>query len=203
MPARVCRRPRRYRSPPPGHDRQHAARRSGSLADRAPRGQSPAIPSASPCSAPQTAATPRTSSWRAWPARPDRRPAGKPQLGTATLAHPGPPDCSLAAVPADLAADQAPAIGPPVTVTFVALAAKLLCIRRQHRLNRPSPSLQAQPVEAALEILEPFHHQRRQRQRPCRQRRPLVLRLQYVTFCHGVDLLALGLRFATSSLVAW
>jgi hypothetical protein len=45
-------------------------------------------------------------------------------------------------------------------------------------------------------------HQRCQRQRIRCHRRPLVEPLQFDMFRHGVDLLALGLRFATSSLVA-
>jgi hypothetical protein len=51
------------------------ARRSGSPAGRAPTGRPPAIPSVSPCSAPQNGVRPRTSLWRAWPGRPDRHPA--------------------------------------------------------------------------------------------------------------------------------
>jgi hypothetical protein len=57
----------------------------------------------------------------------------------------------------------------PLSVALVALATKLFRISRKHCVDCPSPSLQAQTVEAA--------------------------------FRHGVDLLALGLRFATSSLV--
>ena len=90
----------------------------------------------------------------------------------------------------------------PVSVTLVALATKLFRIRRKHRLDRRSPGMQAQPVEAALELLKSLDHQGRQRQRTYRQRRPLVQRLQFDMFRHGVDLLALGLQFATSSLVA-
>lgn len=90
----------------------------------------------------------------------------------------------------------------PVSVTLVALATKLFRISPKHRLDCRSPSPQAQTVEATLELLKPFDHQRRQRQRIRYQRRPLVHPLQYDTFRHGVDLLALGLRFATSSLRA-
>jgi hypothetical protein len=132
----------------------------------------------------------------------DRHPAGKLQFGATAATHPGPPDCSLAAMPADLAADQAPSMGPPVRVALVALTTKLFRISRKHRLDRRSPSLQAQPIKATLELLKPLDHQGRQRQRTRRQRRTLVHRLQSVMFRHGVDLLALGLRFATSSLVA-
>lgn len=49
----------------------------------------------------------------------------------------------------------------PIRVTLVALAAKLFRIRRKHRLDGRSPSLQAQSVEAAVKILKPFDHQRR------------------------------------------
>ncbi len=105
-------------------------------------------------------------------------------------------------MPADLAADHSPAMALPISVTVVALATKLFRISRKHRLDCCSPGLQAQPIEAALELLKSLDHQRRQRQRTCRQRRPLVHRLQSDTFRHGVDLLALGLRFATSSLGA-
>src|SRR2546430_2624163 len=58
-------------------------------------------------------------------------------------------------------------------------------------------SLQAQSVKAALELLKPLDHQRWQRQRARRQRRTLVEPLQFDMLRHGVDLLALGLRFAT------
>src|SRR5260370_15776741 len=105
-------------------------------------------------------------------------------------------------MPADLAPDHSPAMALPVSVTLVALTTKLLRISRKHRLNCRSPGLQAQPVEATLELLKPLNHQARQRQRTHRQRRPLVHRLQSLMFRHGVDLLALGLRFATSSLLA-
>ena len=93
-------------------------------------------------------------------------------------------------------------MGPPVSVALVALATKLLRISRKHRLDRRSPGLQAQPVEATLELFKFLDHQSRQRQRTCRQRHPLVQCLQSDMFRHGVDLLALGLRFATSSLLA-
>ena len=72
---------------------------------------------------------------------------------TAILAHPWPPDRSLAAVPADLAANQAPSIG--LLVALVALAAKLFRISHKHRLNRRNPGLQAQAVETTLELLKP------------------------------------------------
>ena len=49
----------------------------------------------------------------------------------------------------------------PVSVTLVALATKLFRISPKHRLDCRSPSLQAQPVEATLELLKPFDHQRR------------------------------------------
>src|SRR5436309_2821166 len=113
-----------------------------------------------------------------------------------------PPDGGLAAVPADLTMDHAPAMALPVSVTLVALATKLLCIGREHRLDGRRPSLQTQSVETALEFLKSLDQQRCQRQRIRRQRRTLVEPLQFDMFCHGVDLLALGLRFATSSLVA-
>jgi hypothetical protein len=132
----------------------------------------------------------------------DRRPAGKLQFCALTLTHPGPQDGSLAAVPADLTIDHAPAMALPVSVTLVALATKLLRISREHRLDGRSPSLQAQSVETALEFLKSLDHQRCQRQRIRCHRRPLVEPLQFDMFRHGVDLLALGLRFATSSLVA-
>ena len=90
----------------------------------------------------------------------------------------------------------------PISVALVALAAKLVRIRRKHRLDGRSPSLQAQSVEAALELLKPLDHQSRQCQRARRQCRTLVKPLQFDMLRHGVDLLALGLRFATSSLVA-
>lgn len=90
----------------------------------------------------------------------------------------------------------------PVSVPLIALAAKLLRIRRKHRLNGCSPSLQAQSLKATLELLKPLDQQRRQRQRSRRQRRMLVEPLQFDMLRYGVDLLALGLRFATSSLAA-
>ena len=132
----------------------------------------------------------------------DRLPAGKLQFRAAALPHPWSPEGSLAAMPADLVADQAPSMGPPVGVALVALATKLFRVNCQHRLDRRGPSPQAQPVEVALELFKPLDHQRRQRQRSRRQRRPLVHPLQCGMFRHGVDLLALGLRFATSSLAA-
>src|SRR5437870_4071262 len=104
--------------------------------------------------------------------------------------------------PTDLTADHAPSMALPVSVALVALAAKLFRIRRKHRLDCRSPSLQAQSVKAALELLKPLDHHRWQRQRARRQRRTLVEPLQFDMLRHGVDLLALGLRFATSSLVA-
>jgi hypothetical protein len=90
----------------------------------------------------------------------------------------------------------------PVSVTLIALAAKPFRISRKHRLDRRSPSLQAQSVETALELFKPLDHQRRQRQRARRRRGRLVESLQLDMLRHGVDLLALGLRFATSSLAA-
>jgi hypothetical protein len=105
-------------------------------------------------------------------------------------------------MPADLAADHAPAMALPVSVTLVALATKLFRVSHKHRLDCRSPRLQAKPIETTLELLKPLDHQRWQRQRTHRQRRSLVHRLQSDMFRHGVDLLALGLRFATSSLVA-
>src|SRR5262249_320584 len=132
----------------------------------------------------------------------DRAPAGKLQFATAALPHPRPPNGSFAAMPADLATDRAPAMALPIRVPLVALATKLFRIRRKHRLAGRSPSLQAQPVEAALELLKSFNHQRGQCKCSGRQRRPLVRRLRFDMLRHGVDLLALGLRFATSSLVA-
>jgi 7-keto-8-aminopelargonate synthetase-like enzyme len=96
----------------------------------------------------------------------------------------------------------------PVSVTLVAFATKLFRISRKHCLDGCSPGMQAQTVEAALELLKSFDHQRRQCQRTCRQRRTrsqrrtLVEPLQFDMLRHGVDLLALGLRFATSSLAA-
>src|SRR5262249_28524116 len=116
--------------------------------------------------------------------------------------HPRPPNRSLAAVPADLAAHRAPAMALPVSVTLIAPAAKLLRIRRQHCLDGRSPSLQAQSIEAALEFLKSLNHQRRQSQSGRCQRGCWVEPLQFGMLRHGVDLLALGLRFATSSLVA-
>jgi hypothetical protein len=95
----------------------------------------------------------------------DRRPAGKLQFGAATLTHPWPPNGCLAAVPTDLTADHAPSMALLVSVALVALAAKLYRIRRKHRLDCRSPSLQAQLVKAALELLKPLDHQRWQRQR--------------------------------------
>src|SRR5450830_1584412 len=62
----------------------------------------------------------------------------------------------------------------PPAVAFVALAAQLRDIARQHRLNRRGPSPQAQPIEAPLEVLKSLDNQWRQRQRPRHQRRPLV-----------------------------
>src|SRR5258705_9559404 len=102
----------------------------------------------------------------------------------------------------DLAANHAPTMALPVSMVLVALAAKLFRIRRKHRLDGRSPSLQTQSVEAAFEFLESLDHQGRQRQRARCQRRTLVEPLQFDMLRHGVDLLALGLRFATSSLVA-
>jgi hypothetical protein len=90
----------------------------------------------------------------------------------------------------------------PLGVTLVAFATELFRISRNHRLDCRSPGMQAQTVEAALELLESFDHQGRQRQRARRQRRLLVHFLEFDMLRHGVDLLALGLRFATSSLVA-
>src|SRR5438552_19205095 len=58
------------------------------------------------------------------------------------------------------------------------------------------------PTIAAVELRKSLDHQRRQCQRAHRQRRPLVEPLQFDMLRHGVDLLALGLRFATSSLAA-
>src|SRR5262245_36014444 len=84
----------------------------------------------------------------------DRRPAGKLQFGTTALPHPRPPNGSLAAMPADLATDHAPAMTLSISVPLVALATKLFRIRRKHRLDGQSPSLQAQPVEAAEELAD-------------------------------------------------
>jgi hypothetical protein len=50
-----------------------------------------------------------------------------------------------------------------VSVPLVALTAKLLLISCKHRLDGRGPSLQAQPVEAALELLKSLNHRRRQR----------------------------------------
>src|SRR5712671_3302013 len=134
-------------------------------------------------------------------------PSGSPsswklQFGATAATHSWPPDGCLAAVPADLAANHAPTMALPVSMVLVALAAKLFRIRRKHRLDGRSPSLQTQSVEAAFEFLESLDHQGRQRQRARCQRRTLVEPLQFDMLRHGVDLLALGLRFATSSLVA-
>src|SRR5258708_12811841 len=87
-------------------------------------------------------------------------------------------------------------------MVLVALAAKLFRIRRKHRLDGRSPSLQTQSVEAAFEFLESLDHQGRQRQRARCQRRTLVEPLQFDMLRHGVDLLALGLRSATPTLLA-
>src|SRR5271165_3551234 len=81
----------------------------------------------------------------------DRRPAGKLQFDAATATHPWPPDGSLAAMPADLAADHSPAMALPVSMTLVALATKLFRVSRKHRLDCRRPRLQAKPVEATLE----------------------------------------------------
>ena len=101
----------------------------------------------------------------------DRRPARKLQFGAAALPHPWPPDGCLAAVPADLTIDHAPSMALPISVALVALATKLFRVSRKHLLDRRSPSLQAQTVEAALELRKPFDHQRRQRQRMQRIRK--------------------------------
>jgi hypothetical protein len=61
---------------------------------------------------------------------------------------------------------------------------------------------QRRSKRAALELLKLLDHQSRQRQRARRQRGRLVELLQFDMLRHGVDLLALGLRFATSSLAA-
>jgi len=90
----------------------------------------------------------------------------------------------------------------PLSVTLVAFATKLFRISRKYRLDGRSPGMHAQTVEATLELLKPFDHQRRQCQRACCQCRTLVEPHQFDMLRHGVDLLALGLRFATSSLVA-
>lgn len=90
----------------------------------------------------------------------------------------------------------------PVSVALEALAAKLVRIRRKHRLNGRSPGLQAQSVEAALERLKPLDHQRWQCQYARFQGRTSVEPLQCDMLRHGADLLALGLRFVTSSLAA-
>src|ERR1039458_8963024 len=118
-------------------------------------------------------------------------------------AEPRPPDRSFAAVVVDLAHRYAPTMRRPPAVAFVGLAAQLCDIARQHRLDRRGPSPQAQPIEAPLEVLKSLDNQWRQRQRPRPQRRPLVHVLECDILRHGVDLLALGLRFATSSLAAW
>src|SRR6266496_2042483 len=132
----------------------------------------------------------------------DRPPARKLHFGAAALTHAWPSHRRLATVPADLAADHAPSIALPVRVPLVALATKPFRISRKHRLNGRSPSLKTQSVEAAVELRKSLDHQRRQCQRARRQRRPLVEPLQFDMLRHGVDLLALGLRFATSSLAA-
>src|SRR5260370_11619380 len=81
------------------------------------------------------------------------RPAGKLLFGAAAATHSWPPDGCLAAVPADLAANHAPTMALPVSMVLVALAAKLFRIRRKHRLDGRSPSLQTQSVKAALVFL--------------------------------------------------
>jgi hypothetical protein len=75
----------------------------------------------------------------------------------------------LAAMPAELAADHSPAMALPVSVTLVALTTKLLRISRKHRLNCRSPGLQAQPVEATLELLKPLPYVSSWRRSPGRQ----------------------------------
>jgi hypothetical protein len=82
----------------------------------------------------------------------DRRPAGKLQFGTAALTHPGSPDGCLAAMPANVAVDHAPAIALPASVTLIALATKLLRISRKPRLDGHCPSLQAQSVEGNASV---------------------------------------------------
>src|SRR5260221_8765867 len=86
----------------------------------------------------------------------------------------------------------------PVSMVLVALAAKLFRIRRKHRLDGRSPSLQTQSVEAAFEFLEFLDHQGPQRQRARCQRRTLVEPLQFDMLRHGVDLLRS--RFAIRNL---
>jgi hypothetical protein len=54
-------------------------------------------------------------------------------------------------VPTDLAAGRAPSIALPISVTWIALAAKLFRISHKHGLDGRSPSLQAQALDAALE----------------------------------------------------
>ena len=112
-------------------------------------------------------------------------------------------------MPADLSIDRAPAKALPVRMTLVAFATKLLRISCKHRLNGRCPGMQAQTVEAALELFKSFDHQRRQCQ-CCRQRRTSIVSavpwsnplFTFDMLRHGVDLVALGSDFATSSLVA-
>jgi hypothetical protein len=81
-----------------------------------------------------------------------------------------------------------------LSVPLVAFATELFRISRNHRLGCRSPGMQAQTVEAALELLKSFAHQGQQRQRARRLRRPLVHCLEFDMLRRGVDLLALGLR---------